>query len=189
MSGLEKIINEINEEADRTVGEIISYANSSAEKIISRAEERAREIEAEANEKAEEEYKKSLQKAHSSAEVTKKRAILKEKQEIISEVLSGAHSSIIKLGTDRYFDLMIKLLMKYADEGGEIILSERDKTWVTPQFREVADKKGLKISDEIRDIDGGFILLYGDIEENCSFSALMEEERDRLHDAVNTFLF
>ena len=45
------------------------------------------------------------------------------------------------------------------------------------------------MSDEIRSIDGGFVLVYGGIEENCTFKAMLEASREELHDMVNGKLF
>ena len=47
----------------------------------------------------------------------------------------------------------------------------------------------LTISKEAAPIDGGFILVYGDIEENCSFKALFNNAKEELQDKVNAFLF
>ena len=55
----------------------------------------------------------------------------------------------------------------------------------------MAQKKGgvLEISGETRNIDGGFILIYGGIEENCSIDAMFAEKRDELLDQVRKILF
>ena len=47
----------------------------------------------------------------------------------------------------------------------------------------------LTISEEAAQIDGGFILKYGEIEENCSFEALFIDSKDELQDKINAFLF
>ena len=38
-------------------------------------------------------------------------------------------------------------------------------------------------------MDGGFILCYGGIEENCSFDAIFDSAREHLQDAVQRILF
>ena len=55
----------------------------------------------------------------------------------------------------------------------------------------MAEKKGgaLEFSGEVRNIDGGFILVYGGIEENCSIDAVFAEKRDELLDQVRKILF
>ena len=47
----------------------------------------------------------------------------------------------------------------------------------------------LKVSKETAAIFGGFLLVYGDIEENCSFDALFSAVRENLQDKVNSLLF
>ena len=47
----------------------------------------------------------------------------------------------------------------------------------------------LKISGESREIDGGFVLSYGGIEENCSFDAIFDSAREHLQDEVGKILF
>lgn len=47
----------------------------------------------------------------------------------------------------------------------------------------------LTVSRETRDIDGGFVLSYGGIEENCSIEALFYAARERLQDRVQELLF
>lgn len=51
--------------------------------------------------------------------------------------------------------------------------------------------KGAKLvlSDQTAAIDGGFLLVYGGIEENCSFEALFESDKERLQDAAQELLF
>ena len=46
----------------------------------------------------------------------------------------------------------------------------------------------IALGDEI-DITAGFILVYGDIDINCSFDAIAQEKRDELRDALNALLF
>ena len=42
---------------------------------------------------------------------------------------------------------------------------------------------------EPRPIEDGFVLVYGGIEENCTFRALMDAKKDQLQDTVNQILF
>ena len=46
-----------------------------------------------------------------------------------------------------------------------------------------------KLGENAVDIDGGFILKNGDIEENMSFSALLSSNRDSIEDLINRELF
>ena len=190
MNGLDKIIAGIAQDAKAAADQKRDEAQAVAARALERAREEAKAIEAEAADRAELEYKRIVARAHSTGEIAKKSVLLREKQRIIEEILNDAHVKLAGLDDQEYFAFMIRLLEKYATEGkGEVLLSARDKNRVTAEFRFAAERKGLEISEQTRDIDGGFVLSYGSIEENCSLGALMESERDRLHDVVKGFLF
>ena len=88
------------------------------------------------------------------------------------------------------------LAEKYAQPGdGVMFLSASDLARVPAYFRgtlaDIGAKKGgsLTLSDESRDLNGGFVLAYGGIEENCTFEAMFEENKERLQDVVREKLF
>ena len=190
MNGLDRILAEIAQDAKTAAEQKRSDANAAAQRTISRAREEAQTVEADAAQRAELEYKRIISRAHSTGEIAKKGVLLREKQKIIDGILKDAHVKLAGLGDEEYFAFMVRLLNKYASgEKGEVLLSKRDRARVTAEFTAAAEQKGLTISGETRDIDGGFVLSYGSIEENCSIEALMESERDRLHDVVKGFLF
>lgn len=92
--------------------------------------------------------------------------------------------------------LLGKLAEKYAQPGdGVMYLSAADLARVPAYFRgtlaDIGAKKGgsLTLSDESRDLNGGFVLAYGGIEENCTFEAMFEENKERLQDVVREKLF
>ena len=62
---------------------------------------------------------------------------------------------------------------------------------VQQKLNEAAKKKGgsLKRMDEPKKIDGGFVLVYGGVEENCTFRAMFAGKKDELADQVHTMLF
>ena len=89
------------------------------------------------------------------------------------------------------------MIKKYAlPKKGEIIFSHADKNRLPANLEAelssiLSDIQGaeLLISNETRKLDGGFILVYGDIEENCSFEALFMAAKESLQDKVYKFLF
>ena len=89
---------------------------------------------------------------------------------------------------NRFFDL--KDISK-----GEIIFNAKDKERLPSDFatllNQAASEKGgsLQISDQSCPIDGGFILTYDGIEENCSFNALFETNIEILQDQIQRLLF
>ena len=190
MGGLDKIINGIELEAKNEAKRIIDEAKGKAERITAKADSEAAELIKNAEEAAESEYSRMIALAESAAEVEASRAVLREKQRIINEVMTATKTEIINAPDSEYFCFLEKLLDKYAkNETGEIILSAKDKKRVTEHFKAVLEKKGLVISDTDGADEGGFIIAYGEIDENCTIAALTESESDMLHDAVSNTLF
>ncbi len=190
MNGLDRILEEIARDASAAAEQKLSEARASAERTVSRAREDAKAVEADAAQRAELEFKRIVSRAHSTGDISKKSALLREKQRIIEGVIHDAHVKLVGLDDKAYFEFMTRLLERYATgERGMLLLSKRDRARVTPAFVSAAEAKGLTVSDETREMDGGFILSYGSIEENCSIDALLESERDRLHDVVKGCLF
>ncbi len=190
MSGLDRIIDGILDDAKRESEKITDEARAKSDEIVQKATEKAEKIIENAKVLAENEYNQMMKNAQSASEITEKRLLLHEKQNIINDVIDAAKLKIMQLDDESYFKFMERLLKKCAsDEPGEIILSEKDKSRVSKSFMDAAKAKGLKMSDETRSIDGGFVLIYGDIEENCRIAAIMESEKERLYDIVNRFLF
>lgn len=165
----------------------------------------------ELNAKADEEIKVELQRieedtireestleelAELAAQQKRRQAALSAKQEVIGKIINEAYDRLLKLDDERYFAVIKKMLEdNVLSEKGEIIFSARDRQRMPKDFEDViknvAFEKGgeLVMSDEVRNIDGGFVLVYGGIEENCTFKAMLEASREELHDMVNGKLF
>ena len=89
-----------------------------------------------------------------------------------------------------------KMLEKYAQPGdGVICFNEKDLKRMPQGFaaeiqKAAEAKKGtLTLSSEPKEMDGGFILVYGGIEENCTLKALLDAKKDQLQDKVSEILF
>ena len=92
---------------------------------------------------------------------------------------------------ESYFEMLQKLLETYAlPQEGTIYFSAADLARMPQKFEDVieqtAQKKGghLVVSKEPKDMDGGFVLVYGGIEENCTIRAMFHTKQDELSDVV-----
>lgn len=193
MTGLEKIVQQIRDEAQQAADEALAQARREADEIAVQAEADAR-AEADAiSAKAQAAVKNQLDAARSAAELAQRRAILAAKQEIIGAAIDSARESIYKLPDSDYFALILKMVGKFSlPQEGELIFSPADLKRLPASFETSLAKsaKGkLTVSRETRGIDGGFVLSYGGIEENCSIEALFYAARERLQDQVQELLF
>lgn len=189
MSGLEKILLKIE-----------SDGKDQAQQIVKAAEEKAAEKRLDAENEATIEAKRIIFEAEKQAELIRKsgesgadayikRSSLAAKAEVINAAIAYAQDKLIDSG--EYFDLLYKLIIKNAhEESGILHLNERDKNILPKDFQakinDALSEKGgsLTLSDEPCGINGGFILSYGGIEENCAFSELIAEKSDIIKDRL-----
>ncbi len=196
MNGLERILKDIKDDAQVECDKIINQAKQKAGNIINEANNQAQK-----NLSFEQEKLKVLEndlnnRSQSAAKLEKRRMVLSEKQKIISDIIAKAHKRILDMPDKEYFDVLMKIALKNINKGnGEIVFNTKDKKRLPQKFISDinirAEKIGGKIilSDKTADIDGGFLLIYGGIEENCSFEAVFHSNFEEFRDMVNRTVF
>jgi len=196
MAGLDKIKSRILDEASQSAQQTTADAKNEAEKILNAAKEEAAKVSAAAAEKSKTELAACKDQIVSSIDLQKRTRVLAAKQELIGSFLEKAYSSLDSMGSAAYFDMLLKLLDKYAQpKEGAICFGTRDlgrlPQGYEAKIKEIAGKKGgsLSIRQQSIAIENGFVLDYNGIEENCTFSALFEEKRDELSDCIRGLLF
>lgn len=196
MSGLDKMKARILEEAESSARDILDRAGEEADRILREAGTAADAAAAEIAAGAVRDSLERKRRAGAAADMQRKQAVLAAKQEIIREVLREAYEEILGLEAERYFGLMEKLLKEYVlPEEGEICFNSRDLERMPEGFsgriRTIAAEAGgsLTLSETPLDTDGGFLLVYGGIEENCTLKAVFSSRREELSDQVNRMLF
>lgn len=190
MTSSEKILAGIAEESKAQADKINSDAEKQAADIIAAAREEAEtdaeKIRAEAEKKAE----LIINSGKSSAELLKRDTALNCRRGLIEKALITVADTVNAYGDKDYFDFLLTLIKKEKLNGkGEVYLSVKDKARDTAAFKSELSALDLTLSDTFADINGGFILKYGDIQINGELSALIHEKRDVLTDELNKALF
>lgn len=195
--------------AEKIIGKILEDARLQAEANLNRAKEEAANIIKSASDDAEAKKKQIIEKAELEAVEVKKRLIavaelearkqkLQAKQEVVDEAFDLALQKLNNLPDIEYQSILVEMISNSIQTGKEeVLLSESDKKRLSPGFIEELNKKladkgvsaNLKISDEHRNINGGFILKSGDIEINNSFEAIIRMNRDDIETEVIKALF
>lgn len=195
MSGLEKIIQEIINESEAEAASIIQKAQAQADEIVSKAKAESDALAARIVGQAKLEVR-DIEASQASALVLQRRQrLLQTKQTLLAETLEKALAALYALPQADYFRLLVKLAAGAAEPSeGEMLLNEADKNRLPASFETdlaAALPKGatLAVSAQTRPIDGGFVLKYGDIEQNCSFRAMFDARRDEFSDLVRDTLF
>lgn len=195
MTGLEKILKEIESEAAHEAESTLSAAKSEAEDILSAARqegEKAAALIAAENEKAVAEAERSNT---SALDLQRRQRILETKQGLLAETLEKALQTLQTLPEKDYFDFLVKLAAKNAAPGeGELLLDEKDLARLPAGFEKqllaaLPAGSKLAVSKQTRSLNGGFVLKYGLIEQNCSFGDILTAQSDDLTDMIRDVLF
>ncbi len=187
--------------SEKILAGIAEESKAQAEKITAEAEKQAAEITAAAREEAESEADKIRAEAEkkaeliinsgkSSAELLKRDTALNCRRGLIEKALITVADTVNAYSDKDYFDFLLTLIKKEKLNGkGEVYLSVKDKARDIAAFKSELSALDLTLSDTFADINGGFILKYGDIQINGELSALIHEKRDVLTDELNKALF
>lgn len=197
MTGLEKILKTIEANAKAAAEVVLNQAKQEAQQIMDAARVEAEKRVAEIQSKSETDVNAVLSRAVSGAALQEKKIILDAKQQIINEIIAKARKTLMELSDEDYVKVLLQMVRKFAQKKAGIIqFSEADLKRLPSDFEismknVLAEKQGaqLQISEIGANIDGGFVLHYNEIEENCSFDALFLSYKDDLQDEINSLLF
>ncbi len=188
MSGLDNILSRLDKECTSQCEAIREEAEKNAARKIEEAKETAASILQQQMATAHKEAEIIISKAESSAAADERKTLLAVKVELINGILEKALNKLYNLDEPSYFSVLAKLAQKNSlDSHGIMYLSERDLKRMPASFKD--ELKNITISDEAASIKDGFILKYGDIEVNCSFSAMLGASKDELKAVAGEVLF
>lgn len=193
MTGLDKILEQIRQTSLEACSEIESETERQTGAILAQAQQQAQKEAESIDKKAKAQCADIISRGDSAAELVQRQTILSAKQQVIETMLKQAVVSIKNLPEAEYFELILKMIQKYATgQAGQIAFGAKDNARLPAGFRDEIGKitEGkLTVSGTPCNIDGGFILIYGGIEENCSFDAIFKSEYESLSDTVSGLLF
>lgn len=196
MTGLEKIINQIIEEADAAAAEKRTQGEQEAERILREAREQAEKEAQRMEEKTADEAAAYQARVESSCDMQRRTLLLKARQEIICDMIGEAYRSLCEADTEQYFGALERLLENSVQpRAGVMVLSAQDLERIPQGFAENVEKIAvshggtLRIASESGNLENGFVLIYGGIEENCTLKAVFDAARDRMQDRVHEILW
>ena len=135
MEGIARIKEKILEEAREEKQKIIDSAKVQARDIKAKQEQEAKQIRKEILERAKKEADEKKRRILSMAQLEKRKAILRIKQQIIDEVFLKAKANFQQMPDEDYKDLIGKMLVKSVIKGDEeVIISEKDRNRISQEF-------------------------------------------------------
>lgn len=196
MTGLEKMKSQILDEAKALADSKVAEANRKAEEILEEAKADAEKSVASISQRSDKDVANYRERILSSIDLQKRTKLLAAKQEVIADVLDQSYDRLKTMETGEYFAMLLKLAEKYVlPQEGFIYFSQADLSRMPESFKsdvkKLAEMKGgnLTISGEGKNIENGFVLAYGGIEENCTLKAIFDAKRDEFADKIHHILF
>ena len=195
MNGIEAILAQIRAEAQEQADKLTAEARQQAEALRLEGE-RAAEAEAAAVAAAgQARAQAALEKARQDAASESRRQVAAEKQKLIDAAFDRALESLLTLPEAEYAALLARLAVAAcADgEGGELLLSARDRARVGEQVLAQANKAlpngGLTLAADCAPIRGGVVIRRARVELNCALEILVRMQADECAGQVAHTLF
>ncbi len=194
-------------EAQQVTDKILADANAEADHIKQQAKDKGAAEQATFDEQLQEYKEQSRVLAQKAGEDKKSHLLaaarmdiakqqLAEKAAILDEVFNQSHSEMLKLSDEDYKKLCNKLMLAAVETGDEeVIVDENDKRidqdFIKSINRELGPgfKGNLRLSNQKRPIEGGFLLRRGKITTNVSFDVLLSQARNNLEIELANDLF
>ncbi len=198
MVGAERLKEKIMEEARQQARATVEQAEKEAADIIEGARKEAQNKKVDIIEKSRIDAVDRQKRLIAVAELDARKQRLQAKQEVLEEAFAKALDKLINLPADQYQEILLNMIVDSVTVGNEeIIVSEQDKQRLTPDFITTVNNKlkekgiaaDVKLSDESRELNGGFILKMGAVEANYSFGTIIRMQRDAIESEVVKVLF
>lgn len=198
MAGVEKIKEKILQDAEVKTNEILENARLQAKTILEKANQKAAQRVKEISQKSAYDVSEKKRIINSIVELEMRKDVLAAKQQSIDEVFDKVLERMNNLDDSKYEQVIFDMLVASVESGEEeVVMSESRRNKLSADFigkvnkaLEAAGKKGkIKISDETRNISGGFILKSQGVEINSSFEAVVRLYRDEIEPKVAEIFF
>lgn len=191
MSSGDKILNRISLDCDERISQIGAETDEKCAQIMAQAKLDADKISAEIADRAQSKVKQMQAASKSRCDLETRNAFLKRRREEIDKTYSEILNKMKNLPDEDYFELIYTFAKKLNGMSGVVLLNKKDMNRLPKDFLARLEECGVKaeLSKMPCDIESGFILKCGDIEENMDFSAILSEKRDAIEDFINQELF
>lgn len=185
----EKILAEANDDARR----IFEKGRYDGRGTIYRTERLIKQQKSEMEKKMLEDVETVKKRKNSVAELEARKMRLAAKQEAISRCFSMALTRLSQLPEEDYIGLLERTILNSGVEGGEVLLTPKDRDRIGEKLIELVNKSGkvgtLTLSQDTISAAGGFVLRKGKVEINSTLEVMVEAVRGEVTPEVVKALF
>lgn len=219
MNGLQNIIAKIEEESGRECEAILAAAKDEADRVRAEYDALTAEAVAEIDASLEKEAEAIITRARSASAMTRRNVVSGARSKNVDAAYKNALDFIYSLPREKYAELVISFAIgaiknhisaaesketMYGESVDssrfELVFNEKDRADIG-EYCVFSIKNNRKkdlgadvlrrvvLADDSANIDGGVIVRCGQIEENCSFSLLVGDLREKLDPVVYKTLY
>lgn len=190
---IEKITSKILDDAKDQAEASLNEARLRAESIVNDAREKAKELEMSLTSSGEVERDKLMGRRKSVAEIDGRKIVLAEKRKLIDKAFEEAADIIASMDKEEYTGLLFEKIIQGEAKGCELVLNQEDRDSIGEILVSKVNKElgegSLKLSEEVRNIKGGFLLKRGRIYINSSIENMISDVKEELITEVAEKLF
>lgn len=190
---VEKITSKIISDAEEHAKVTLDEAKVKCDAILAEASRQAEAVLEDAKQQGIEEKEKTIARKKAVADIDGRKMVLEAKQNLISACFEKAVDKLSSMEPKAYIEFLAGLVAKTGITEGELILNEKDKSAVGRDLTDYISKNlkdsKITLSEETRNIRGGFLLKQGSVYMNGTIEALVEEAKEELIGEVAGVLF
>lgn len=195
MANINNLTSKILRDSEERKESILASAEEEKDKILSKKVAKAKELETEIIKKAEVEAKSRKERMISSASLKVRNDKLAVKQEIIKDVFDKSIDVLSSISGDDFLRFVKNTILSLGNIGEQNLILNKDGmelvdlTFIYDLNQSLGDKGNIKLSSNIGNFKGGFILERDGIEINNTYEALVSSLKDELEFEVANVLF
>lgn len=198
MNGIEQITEKIQADIQAEIDEIRENSRVEIEAIGEKYESVRQEEYWKVINQGTKSAEQRMQRIASMAELDRKKAILSQKQDLVSQAFDRAVEKMAALPEEAYVALLAGFAVQGAVTGSEkLIFSKPERASIgkkvcvlaNEKLEELGKKGSLTMSEDTREIKGGIIISDGSVDINYSLEALVAARRNELTEPVTKILF
>lgn len=195
MANINNLTSKILRDSEERKESILASAEEEKDKILSKKVAKAKELETEIIKKAEVEAKSRKERMISSASLKVRNDKLAAKQEIIKDVFDKSIDVLSSISGDDFLRFVKNTILSLGNIGEQNLILNKDGmelvdlTFIYDLNQSLGDKGNIKLSSNIGNFKGGFILERDGIEINNTYEALVSSLKDELEFEVANVLF
>lgn len=190
---IEKITSAIIDEAQTECEQIMNAARTKGNGTINALKKRIVEETEVAVRDAEEESKRIVSRRKSVADIDSKKIILAKKQELINRCFDKAVEYIVSIEEEKYIKFLTEAGKNSGLSQGALIFNKNERDKIGAKVVDVLNKAvpegKFTLSEETRNLRGGYMLQNGQVYINNSVEAMVDEKRRELTGDVASILF